>query len=233
VAAVASFADARAMGGSWLVRMEDVDEPRSVPGADRAILQQLSSYGLEWDGEVLYQSRRGDVYQKTLDRLSTHTFGCICTRRDPVCLCDGRDWPTRSVKLRFPEGEPFVLKRADGFFAYQLAVVVDDFEQGVTHVVRGADLADSTPRHRYLQHLLGYPSPDYFHVPVAAGPDGQKLSKQNGAPPIPLGDAEILTKALKFLGQSTNEAGSCRELLDWGVRHWSRESVPGIMSACV
>jgi glutamyl-Q tRNA(Asp) synthetase len=225
VAALASYLDARANGGRWLIRIEDIDEGRAVPGAAETILEQLAWLGMHSDGEILWQSRRKARYQAARERLAEHVYGCGCNRREiadsrlgvgpdgaaiypGTCrhgLAPGRE--ARSLRLRVPEAGAdlvgftdrfagwqeqrlalesgdFVLKRADGYWAYQLAVVVDDAEQGVTDVVRGADLLDSTPRQIYLQRLLGVPTPRYLHVPVVRNANGEKLSKQTGALPI-------------------------------------------------
>jgi glutamyl-Q tRNA(Asp) synthetase len=222
VAALASYLDARVHGGAWLIRIEDIDEGRAVPGAADTILEQLDWLGMHSDGEIVWQSRRKDLYQAARERLGEAVYGCGCNRREiadsrlgtgpdgaaiypGTCrhgLAPGRE--ARSLRLRVPEqGEDvigftdrfagyqeqrlalesgdFVLKRADGYWAYQLAVVVDDAEQGVTDVVRGADLLDSTPRQIYLQRRLGVPTPRYLHVPVVRNAEGEKLSKQTGA----------------------------------------------------
>jgi glutamyl-Q tRNA(Asp) synthetase len=222
VAAMASFLDARTHDGQWLVRIEDVDEARTVPGAADAILQSLDAFGMRWDGEVVWQSQRTELYQEAFQRLGNHAYPCGCTRREiadsrigvasdgaavypGTCrngLAPGKS--ARAYRLRVPDDASecitfedrwvgavtqhlatevgdFVLKRADGFWAYQLAVVVDDAAQGVTHIVRGADLLDSTPRQIYLQRLLGMQTPHYLHVPVVTNAKGEKLSKQTGA----------------------------------------------------
>ncbi len=224
VAALASWLDARAHGGRWLVRIEDVDVPRCVPGADRVILQQLADCGLLPDEPPLYQSQRSALYQQALDELVTRglAYPCACSRRDieaeqqrlgrvksrhgelvyPGTCRDGLHGKApRAWRLRVPasivpwtdrrlgpqtqdveaEVGDFVLKRADGYFAYQLAVVVDDGLQGITHIVRGADLADNTARQILLQFALGLPTPAYLHTPLVLGTNGEKLSKQNGA----------------------------------------------------
>ena len=225
VAALASWLDARAHGGQWLVRMEDVDQPRCVPGADRTILQQLTACGLVPDATPVWQSQRSHLYQHALDQLVSRqqAYPCACSRKDieQALHALGRDKPRHS-ELIYPgtcrnglqgkkgrawrfrtehdqvthwadrrlspqqqdvaaEVGDFVLRRADGLFAYQLAVVVDDAAQGITHVVRGADLADNTARQILLQRALGYPTPQYLHTPLVLAIDGQKLSKQNGA----------------------------------------------------
>jgi glutamyl-Q tRNA(Asp) synthetase len=231
VAAVASYLDARVHHGKWLVRIEDVDEGRTAAGAAEAILGLLQALGMQWDGEVVWQSRRKHLYQAAAESISAHVYPCGCNRREiadsrlglapdgaaiypGTCrngLAPGRS--ARSLRVRVPaplghadlvefddrfaghvcqrldgESGDFVLKRADGFWAYQLAVVVDDAEQGVTDVVRGADLLDSTPRQIYLQRLLGVPTPRYLHVPVVRNADGEKLSKQTGAVAVEAGD---------------------------------------------
>ena len=223
VAAVASYLDARANSGEFLVRIEDIDTPRCVPGADRVILGQLEAHGIEWDGPVVYQSQRGELYAAALQRLTHHTYPCACSRREIAgCRCREGLPPghqPRAIRLRGEgEIEDFVLKRADGLWASQLAVVVDDAEQGITHVVRGADLEESTPRQRYLQRLLGYPSPEYFHVPVALDEYGNKLSKQNHAPAVPQDrPGDTIAAVLRFLG--LNPPGS-PGVLQWGIANW-------------
>jgi glutamyl-Q tRNA(Asp) synthetase len=272
VAALASYVDARADGGRWLVRIEDLDPPREQPGASDAILAALEACALEWDGEVVFQSQRGDAYREALDRLTVagRTYPCACSRREIVDAsiapgAAGRDRPVypgtccnglppgrapRSVRFRVGPGTlafddavqgrieqdvarevgDFVLLRADGLFAYQLAVVVDDTAQGVTSIVRGADLLDSTARQIALQRALGARTPRYMHVPVAVDAAGEKLSKQTRAAPLdPARTAPALHAALAFLGQSP-EAGlrraSARELVAWAVAHWRREQIP-------
>jgi len=235
VAALASWLDARAHGGQWLVRIEDVDARRCVPGADRLILQQLQACGLRPDAPPLWQSTRGPAYALALARLraSGWAYDCGCTRSDieaalaaagvprarhaqavypGTCRNGLQGKPARAVRLRTRHGGvgpridwvdrrlgpqmqdverevgDFVLRRADGLWAYQLAVVVDDAFQQVSHVVRGADLVDNTARQILLQRALGLPTPAYLHVPLVLGADGQKLSKQNGAQPLDLRD---------------------------------------------
>lgn len=200
VAAVASYLDARAGGGKWLVRMEDIDTARVVAGVADQILAMLDRFGFEWDGPVLYQSTRIDAYQEALEQLKRGGFvyPCSCSRTTTErCQCtSGPRW-----RVRFP-GDDFTVLRADGIFAYQLAVVVDDAYQGVTDVVRGADLLDSTPRQMHLQKLLGLPTPRYVHVPVVRNEKGEKLSKQTLAPALDGNQAgELLGCALRFLGQ--------------------------------
>jgi glutamyl-Q tRNA(Asp) synthetase len=241
VAAVASYIDARAHGGEWLVRMEDVDEPRTMPGAADNILQTLHDFGLLWDGDVVYQSRRKPLYEAALAQLRSagHAYGCGCTRREIADSVPGlkpgaeapypgtcRNGPpagriARSWRVRVEEDlahsvGDFIVKRADGLFAYQLAVVVDDEDQGITDIVRGADLFTSTPRQMYLQKLLGYRTPRYAHIPVVRGPSGDKLSKQTGAAPVLATEAvQHLRAALAFLGRPV--PASEPRILPWAI----------------
>ncbi|MBM3765815.1 MAG: tRNA glutamyl-Q(34) synthetase GluQRS [Acidobacteria bacterium] len=236
VAAVGSWLDARRAGGRWLVRIEDIDVLRCVPGADGDILRTLEAYALDWDEEVVWQTRRHDLYRAALESLSSKVFPCSCARKpryDGACR-NGTNLPPRTIRLRVPDAlirfedrrlgafeenleatcGDFILKRADGLYAYQLAVVVDDADQRITDVVRGADLLDSTARQIWLQRQLGVPTPRYLHLPVALGSGGEKLSKQTGAPPIPPhGDVATLRKALAFLGVQNIEGATCREIL--------------------
>ncbi|MES2148694.1 MAG: tRNA glutamyl-Q(34) synthetase GluQRS [Pseudomonadota bacterium] len=245
VAAVASYLDARAHHGRWLVRIEDVDEGRSVAGMAEAMLALLQALGMQWDGDVVWQSRRKGLYQAACARLAAHVYPCGCNRREiadsrlglgpdgaaiypGTCrhgLAPGRAMRSLRVRVPNPDGEAdrigfrdrfaggvvqhlagesgdFVLKRADGYWAYQLAVVVDDAEQGVTDVVRGADLIDSTPRQIYLQRLLNLPTPRYLHLPVLRNPQGEKLSKQTGAPAVAAPDADSALRALRQAASS-------------------------------
>ncbi len=287
VAALASWLDARAHDGTWLVRIEDVDTPRCVPGADELILAQLAACGLTPDEPPVWQNRRAPLYQATLDRLVALQGGppcphpwaylCACTRADiaraheqaghhkarhgelvypGTCRPEngglhGRE--ARAWRLRVPDGEAgviqwhdrrlgaqqqaldtsvgdFVVKRADGLWAYQLAVVVDDAEQRITDVVRGEDLADNTPRQLHLQRLLGLPEPRYLHTPLVNGANGEKLSKQNGAAPLDLANpARTVRAALGALaepssgvlqGWQASEGASLSELLASAVSAW-------------
>ncbi|HVK94054.1 MAG TPA: tRNA glutamyl-Q(34) synthetase GluQRS [Noviherbaspirillum sp.] len=265
VAAMASYLDARAHDGEWLVRIEDVDEARTVPGAAEDILQCLAAFGMHWDNEVVFQSRRQALYQVAFERLGSLAYPCGCTRKEiadsrigiandgaavypGTCrngLAAGRK--PRAYRLRVPDNEDacitfedrwagavtqqlaqevgdFVLKRADGFWAYQLAVVVDDADQGVMHVVRGADLLDSTPRQIYLQHLLHVPTPSYLHVPVVTNVRGEKLSKQTGALALDMTrPLEELVEAARFLqvpidGARTIEEFWAQAIVSWAFR---------------
>ena len=237
VAAVGSWLDARRAGGRWLVRIEDIDEPRTVPGSDSLILKTLEAYCLEWDEEVVWQTRRHALYAEALEKLRHTTFPCACSRKDvgdryPGTCRNGipEGLAARAIRLRVPDGpisftdrrlgefsevlSDFVLRRADGLYAYQLAVVVDDAAQGITDVVRGADLLDSTARQVFLQRQLGVPTPRYLHLPVATNAAGEKLSKQTNAAAIsPEGDPAMLFQALELLGEAPLRGASCREHL--------------------
>jgi glutamyl-Q tRNA(Asp) synthetase len=258
VAALASWLDARATASRWLVRIEDLDQPRVQHGAADQILRTLDRLGLYWDGEVTFQSHRIALYERALARLRD-TFLCGCSRREiadsAVSLAaDGAQVYPGTCRAGMPAGKTaralrvrvegtvsfddrvqgsvtqdlerevgdFVLRRADGQFAYQLAVVVDDADQGVTDVVRGADLLESTPRQIYLQRLLGFPIPRYLHVPVALDAQGAKLSKQTDARRI---DWDDLQRALRFLGQPPSET------LDEAARLWNPVLIPARRAA--
>lgn len=222
--AAASYLEARQRGGEWLVRMEDLDRPRCTAAAAEEILQALAVYGFVWDGPVLYQSTRDEAYAAALARLSEWTYGCGCSRKEE-CRCreglaEGRT--VRAIKMRAPEAlGDFVLRRADGLFAYQLAVVVDDAAQGVTHVVRGADLLDSTPWQMYLHDCLGFSRPEYLHVPLVVDARGDKLSKQTLAPALSLTEPEPqLRAALTFLRHAPPPGLTVREMWDWAIPYW-------------
>jgi glutamyl-Q tRNA(Asp) synthetase len=245
VAAVASWLDARANSGEWLVRIEDVDETRTVPGADDAILRQLDAFALGHDGETVWQSRRKPLYEAALQRLRAQgvVYRCRCSRKEIADSAlpgiGGAIYPGTCRELHLDLSVPgsdrvvagdlgdFILKRRDGLHAYQLAVVVDDAEQGITDVVRGADLLDSTPRQMLLQRLLGYPTPRYFHIPVATNAAGEKLSKQTLAPGLDPGEAgACLAAALEFLGQTKPTVTTPPRMLEQAVRTWDRARVP-------
>lgn len=247
VAAMASYLDAKAHGGRWLLRMEDIDEARSAAGAAADIVHTLAALGMQWDGPIRVQSESLPDYQAACARLDGLVYPCGCTRREIAdsgtgIAADGAAiYPgtcrtglapgkiARALRVRVPdagtasefiqfedrwlgpqsqylarEAGDFVLKRADGYWAYQLAVVVDDALQGVTHVVRGADLLESTARQIYLQRLLGYPVPSYLHVPLVCTAEGEKLSKQHGAQALDLQQPLVeLQRAAGFLGLGT------------------------------
>ncbi|MES2106048.1 MAG: tRNA glutamyl-Q(34) synthetase GluQRS [Pseudomonadota bacterium] len=266
VAAMASYLDAKAHGGLWLVRMEDLDFDRNIAGADRHILNSLQRCGMQIDGDVQWQSKRQDLYEAAFAQLAAMVYPCSCSRKEiadsrtgipgsaalvypGTCrhgLAPGKQ--ARAYRLRVPpppdgiihfhdrwygdlqqdlgnEVGDFVLKRADGFWAYQLAVVVDDAAQGVTDIVRGADLLDSTARQIYLQRLLNLPQPQYLHVPIVTNDAGEKLSKQTGAQAFDDGSPpqDLLHKAMlpasQFLGLQI-AAGNIREFWEKAIPAW-------------
>jgi len=260
VAALASWLDARAVGGRWLLRMEDIDPPREAPGARDAILQTLERYALEWDGEVVYQSQRHDAYAEVVDRLFRQglAYACTCSRKQleafngiypGFCRNAGHGRANAAIRLRVPElsyhftdrvqgrfeqhlgrevGD-FVIQRRDGLYAYQLAVVLDDAWQGVTDIVRGADLLDNTPRQLYLQELLGFSQPRYLHIPLITQPDGHKLGKSYRSPPLaPEQATPLLLRALRALGQATDPAldtASPAEVLAVARQQWRVQAI--------
>ena len=269
VAALASYLDARAHDGKWLVRIEDIDETRCNSAHTTDILRTLQAFGLQWDGEVQIQTARKTSYGAALQALRSRglVYACACSRSEiadsAINGLEGPVYPgacrdkalsefgnalrvrTTIEKICFfdlvqgeicqqiaPDIGDFVLQRRDAIFAYQLAVVVDDADQGITHVVRGADLLDSTARQIYLQRLLGYPTPTYLHIPVAVNAMGQKLSKQTLATAISAASDSpqaVLLAALQFLGQSTAGMASTLTLggfLTLAVRSWQRATIP-------
>ena len=263
VAALASWLDARAHHGRWLVRIEDVDTPRCARGADRLILQQLAACGMLPDEPPLWQSQRGPVYQAALDRLVGQglAYPCACSRKDiedalaaqgrprsrhgelvypGTCRAGLNGRPARAWRLRVKPGMvhwndrrlgpqqqdverevgDFVLRRADGLWAYQLAVVVDDADQSITQVVRGEDLADNTARQILLQRALGLSTPGYLHTPLVLAADGEKLSKQNGAAALDTGQPlRVLNSAAQVLGLPPQGGTVALALAAW-VRQW-------------
>lgn len=261
VTALASFLDARAQGGRWLLRIEDLDPPREQSGAERLILNSLESLGLHWDGPVIYQSQRHAAYEAALHTLQAQgrLFYCRCSRRER--RAQGNKYPgncrrfseprpdsairlrTESLQCEFQdlfqghqsldaanEGD-FIVYRRDQFYAYQLAVVVDDAWQGITHVIRGIDLMDNSGRQMYLQQLLGAPTPVYGHLPLIVDEQGRKLSKQHGATALrPENAPRDLFTALHYLRQAPPPALAeltVAEMLDWAVRHWQPAALRG------
>jgi glutamyl-Q tRNA(Asp) synthetase len=253
VAAMASWLDVRAHGGRWIVRLEDIDQPRTVPGADAQIIAALESHGFRWDGPIVRQSERLALYRQAFDRLRAQdaVYPCACSRRElddsaavyPGTCRDGlRARPPRAWRMRVPSGifafedraaglvqsdlerevGDFVVRRADGFWAYQLAVVVDDGAQGVTDVIRGADLLDSTPRQRLLQEALGLPRPRTLHVPLLLDASGRKLAKSSGAAPLdpanPLPALRAAAHALTLDVAATTNVGAFWEA---ATRAWA------------
>lgn len=268
VAAVGSYLSARAQGGEWLVRIEDLDPPREAKGAAADILRTLEAYGFEWDGEVWYQGRRRDAYESALDNLRRQgaLYACGCTRREiadsSILGIEGPVYPgtcragmaagrapralrvrTDGARIEFTDAVQgaqcsqldaeigdFVVQRADGLYAYQLAVVVDDAEQGITEVVRGADLLGSTARQIHLQQLLGLPTPRYLHLPAVLNAAGEKLSKQTFAAELPRADpVAVLWQALEFLGQRPApewRAATRAEFWTSARAAWSESAIP-------
>jgi len=270
VSAVASFLQARANRGSWLVRVEDLDPPRESPGSLARILNSLECHALYWDEAIVYQSQRLALYQEQLEILikQDSVFACHCSRKTiaeqqqklginvyPGSCRDHRIDPDQphALRLRTPakiigfedliqgyfsqhvsqQVGDFVLRRADGWFAYQLAVVIDDALQGINEVVRGCDLLDNTPRQLLLQRLLHFPAPRYAHVPIAVNARGEKLSKQTRAQPLddtrPVAN---LVNALRFLGQaapSEDQFERPEDVLLWACTHWQLDRVPRLV----
>lgn len=276
VAAVGSYLMAKHDGGRWLLRLDDLDTLRQVPGMADDIMRTLELFGLLWDGEVARQSWHTEEYQHFFELLQQAgvVFPCGCSRKEiaqsasaPHFDDDGIPYPgtcrngmssakaaVRSWRLRVPEEEicfsdlrrgrvcqklstvsgDFILRRGNGEFAYQLAVVADDYLTGVNQVVRGEDLLSSTPRQIYLQRLLGFPQPDYCHLPLVTGADGAKLSKRNHLLSYQLGtvagrEQTLLLNILRFLGLNPPQelTGSpCHTLLQWGVLHFSPLQLP-------
>ena len=268
VAAVGSYLQARTHGGKWLVRIEDVDGARTLPGADAAILHTLESFGLEWDGPVIYQSQRLDAYAAALEQLrQLHAvYPCACSRREvadsSLAGVEGPIYPgtcrtglptgrvarawrirTQETVIDFQDGlqgtirhhlatdtGDFVVRRADGFYAYQLAVVVDDAAQGITEVVRGRDILHSTARQIHLQRLLTLPALSYLHLPIAVNARGEKLSKQAGALPVkPEEKVTSLIRVLRFLGQRPPMELATSDLSGvwtWAWSNWQAANIP-------
>ena len=261
IAALGSYLQARARQGKWLVRIEDIDPPREVPGAAETILRLLDHYGLHWDGDVLWQSQRHDAYRERLAWLSEQglSYNCTCTRAriqsvggvyDGHCRTRHNGPENAAVRLiqRAPvtqftdvlsgtiqaddrlAREDFIIHRRDGLFAYNLAVVVDDHFQGVTEIVRGADLVEPTVRQISLYQQFGWTVPDYIHLPLAVNEQGSKLSKQNHAPALPDGDPRpVLIDALRFLNQNVTQEWqdlSLDELLKTAIADWTLMAVP-------
>lgn len=269
VAALASWLDARAQDGVWLVRMEDLDPPREVPGASQDILATLAAFGLTSDESVLWQSTRGEAYAEALERLAAggHVYGCSCSRSEiaaaaaaaglppgvyPGTCRAGAHGPIRALRFNVDDATvefddrwcghvgqrlardvgDFVVRRADGLWAYQLAVVVDDAAQGVTDVVRGADLLDNTPRQILLQRALGLPTPRYLHVPVVTSQAGEKLSKQTGARALDRRDVLAeLERAWRHLGFAPLGADTLAAFHKHAVDAWRERWAPRIAAS--
>ncbi len=254
VSAVGSYLEAKSAGGSWLIRIEDIDPPREVSGSARRIIADLETLGMKADGPILYQSTRLAAYQRALDMLLGKglAYSCACTRKDlpasgiyPGTCRNGIEKGKQARSVRFlaadlpetftdrlkgvvkGEVDDFIIRRADGLFAYQLAVVVDDHLQGITHVVRGGDILDSTVRQIALQKALEFTTPQYMHLPVVLGADGKKLSKRDSAHPVMGQDpAHAVSHALRFLGQNPPDNLALDMLWAWAIKHWNPELIP-------
>lgn len=267
MAAVASYLQARAHHGRWLLRIEDIDPPREQPGATDLILGALEAYGFQWDGDVIFQSASRQAHAAAIEQLLERglAYPCRCSRKDlvdaprgplgaiyPGTCRNGCDADEAAIRVRTTE-EPisfddglqgrqsqrlesesgdFVIRRRDGQIAYQLAVVVDDALEDITEIVRGIDIMDSTPRQIWLQRLLGYRTPAYTHLPVITHPDGDKLSKLTGAPPIPTDTLRpTLVAALAALGQAPPAdlaASSLADIWRWALNNWKIEASQGV-----
>ena len=253
VTALGSWLDARAHQGTWRLRIEDIDPPSAVKGAVDDQLKALEHFGLFWDGALCWQSERSDAYEDALRTLRSRLFWCTCRRAQLQAMapnyagtCHTQHSPppheTAAIRLRGkPEagfadrdqgwcrvtdaGEDPVLKRRDGLWAYTLAVVVDDAAQGITDIVRGADLISTTPVQIMLQQALGLPTPRYLHLPLITAADGRKLSKQNHAEGLDLSQRpRLLRMAMAALGLSPPTEVDASELLAWGVEHWHQRN---------
>lgn len=276
IAAVGSYCLARRAGGRWLIRIEDLDAPRTVPGAAGEILSTLEALGFCWDDEIIWQSHRHDAYLAALERLRDQglLYDCACSRKEILASAPhpGEEGPVypgtcrrglpagrtpRALRIRVPERTigfddgvfgwfeqnlaravgDFVLRRADGLFAYQLAVIVDDAASGINQVVRGADLLASTPRQIFLLESLGLPIPAYWHLPLALNADGSKVSKRAGETDKLLNcGGESVRKALEWLGQPVPKelyAAPAKELLAWGTAAFDAGRIPAIAEKAV
>lgn len=259
IAALGSYFQAKANHGQWQVRIEDIDPPREMPGASQAILQALECYGLEWDGDVIYQSQRHQYYQAQIDQWlnSNQAYYCQCSRKaiqhnggiySGTCRDQRKTTGAVRIKMAYPTlnfhdrrhgeiaipttlaNEDFIIKRRDGLFAYNLAVVLDDIAQGVTEVVRGADLIEPTGRQMSLYKMLGVPPVQYLHLPLAMEQEGRKLSKQNHAAAIDISNPRpTLIQAMIFLGFQLPQAiraESIATIIDWGCKNWRISQLP-------
>ncbi|HYM34847.1 MAG TPA: tRNA glutamyl-Q(34) synthetase GluQRS [Steroidobacteraceae bacterium] len=267
IAAVGSYLQARVAKGRWIVRMEDIDQSRIVPGADEQIIRTLAAFGFEWDDEIIYQSNNLYRYSEVISKLEQDgkIYPCSCSRaliassdeqRYPGTCRNGVTRPNEPVALRFrvesgsvefvdalqglyaedvtTTSGDFIVKRRDGHIAYHLAVVVDDADQGITEVVRGADLLSSTPRQILLQRALRMPTPMYCHLPLAIDGEGKKLSKSAQSVPIdPAQASEVLWRALTFLRQappSELRSAGLVEIWGWAKQHWNLQSLRQVKS---
>lgn len=271
IAAVGSYLQARSQHGIWLVRIEDLDPLREIPGATKSILNTLETYGFQWDKRIVYQSTRSKLYAEALCQLQKHglTYPCTCSRKGLLraslndklndtskglvypgtCRSASATSKQHSIRLKTDnrlssfkdrlqgnfcqriesEVGDFIIKRSDGQFAYQLAVVVDDAEQRITEIVRGSDLLDNTPRQLYLQHLLRLDSPGYMHLPIAVNHQGKKLSKQTYADPLDLlTPVPTLWRAIDFLGQQPPKEllkSDLESFWNWAIQNWDIDKI--------
>ena len=257
ITAVASYCDAKANQGKWLVRIEDTDIPRIFPNSETHILSCIDAFQFEPDAEIIFQKDRFEIYEQVLEQLkqSDAIYACQCTRKilgsnhiyAGTCRDLNLEFADQAIRLKVTDQQicfqdrlqgqlcsnlkydlgDFVLKRRDGIISYQLAVVVDDYLQGITHVVRGADLLDNTVRQIWLGSLLNYPSLHYMHLPLAMNDQGQKLSKQNLAQALDINQApELLQQAILALGQSAIELDQPRIMLQQAVQQWDINRIP-------
>ena len=257
ITAIASYCDAKANHGKWLVRIEDTDIPRIYPGSEDHILRAVDAFQLEPDAEIIFQKDRLDIYEDVIQQLRQQglVYACQCTRKmlgsnhiyQDTCRNLGLAFEHQAIRLKVEDVEicfedrlqgrhcselkkdlgDFVLKRRDGIINYQLAVVVDDYLQGMTHVVRGADLLDNTERQIYLGQLLGYPRMSYMHLPLAMNDQGQKLSKQNLAQALDLTQApQLLKQALQALHQAEVDLDAPQRMLQQAVAQWDIDRIP-------
>jgi glutamyl-Q tRNA(Asp) synthetase len=261
VTALGSFLQAKSQNGQWLLRIEDIDPPREVFGASDSIMRCLEAHHLLWDGEVVYQSSRSNLYNEKIQYLSDQglTYHCHCSRAQLVnlklgqpCVCANQNLSIENSAIRFRNNNipqqfydellgsvdflnhdiptQFTIKRKDALFAYQLAVVVDDIQQGITEVARGADLLDVTIFQLALYQAFDSPAPKFLHFPVVVSEPGRKLSKQNHAYKININDARTnLINALEFLGLSLIKElkqESAQNILNWAIREWDLSKIP-------
>lgn len=257
ITAVASYCDAKAHHGQWIVRIEDTDIPRIYPNSEQHILQCLEAFEFESDVEIIYQKERLDIYEAVIQQLKQKNlvYACECTRKmlgsnhiySGTCRDKHLDFEHQAIRIKVSDQNicfedrlqgqhcsnlqhdlgDFVLKRRDGIINYQLAVVVDDYLQGITHVVRGADLLDNTERQIWLGQCLGYPQLEYMHLPLAMNDQGQKLSKQNLAQALNIQNApQLLQQAILALGQSAVDIDQPHKMLAQAIAQWDIQRIP-------
>jgi glutamyl-Q tRNA(Asp) synthetase len=257
IAALASYCEAKSQHGQWLVRIEDTDIPRIYPDSEQQILTCLDAFGFQSDAPILFQKERLDIYEQVLADLQYNDliYACQCTRKmlgsnhvyQGTCRDLQLPFKQHAIRLKVSDqricfDDPlqgqhcsnlqqdlgdFILKRRDGIISYQLAVVVDDYLQGITHVVRGADLLDNTARQIWLGQCLGYPRLNYMHLPLAMNAQGQKLSKQNLAQTLDITQApQLLAQAAQALQQAKLDLDKPEVMLGQAVQQWNRNVIP-------